>query len=357
MPLSVTQGPSYNVSVGSGSGNQGTSRNTRKKTNIGGLLSGGAPSRQPANSASSRRLGVGTISAKQLNTTGQTVKTFSSGNRSLSTPSSQVNDSISRLTAEIAALTAAQNSFVAAPSFDFQGNLARARTNAKSTISPTYVDKLELFINGQKAKRDQKESEAELARESLELDFNQSIDNIDRSRTRTNEDSSFNLAEIDRNEDQFQTLEGRQFDDQRLEQIASVVSGGGGGSGVDRRLLSAQIENRNLESEAQVRQFTNEKRVEELGRTRTLEDLAASEEITQLSRELGDRGINLSLDSFVENQGIEERYERFSLQLEESQAIRQETQAFEQKGQQDFVASLRAQGRNREAERFAELYL
>lgn len=212
------------------------------------------------------------------------------------------------------------------PAIDYAGLTAQARAQAEASTNPYYQQLLNNLLNEQKVQRTQKQESTQFTIGQFEKDLENTLAANEVSRGRTTEDTARNIANINTQEDQFQTDSGQKYESDRLQQAQQLAAGGQVGGLANQQQESLQQQN----ATAEQRQLaTNQlgRDEQELSKARTFEDLATSGRLAGEKKESGVKQANVDLANFIELQGLELTDKKTSLETNRARDIESKTAA------------------------------
>jgi hypothetical protein len=207
----------------------------------------------------------------------------------------------------IYATLSSYNNRVYAPQKNYAAISAQSRANAESAVNPLYTSQLTQFLEGQGIKRAQQQAQYSTNISNLEESLKNKLEENRIAGDRTAEDVATKEADIANTADQYQTDTGQQFDAARLDLARKSSTGGLG----QQAQVQAQTL-RNTDEARKTTEFKQAKDQQELFKTRTFEDLARSGKLAGQSTETGKKQEKFNLDSYIANQGIDEKQYRSS---------------------------------------------
>ena len=243
------------------------------------------------------------------------------------------------------------------PSFNYADTYSRAQNTAASTVNPIYTDKLNKYLEGKRIRSGQKTTEIERNKQDIATALQQSIEDTNLARGRTEEDATMRMGDITSNENSFQRNEGRQFDQARSALLGDVANAGLTESGVGQNIVQNAVTDRNLASEDQTREFNNARRDTEVFRTRTLADLDTTSAREQGAATRRTEGEDISLRNFIENENFDEGQFRLTNEAERIGSINAATNDAYNKILAQTIASLAGSGaRAQDIALFKQIY-
>lgn len=289
-----------------------------------------------------------TMNGVQYNFAGDPIGRDPGYNQANGSTSSNNDQAIFDLQAELRALRNSQPYVPKLPEFDILGNYTRAKNKAESQVNPLYEKKLTDFLQNQTRKITQRQNAADLERSGVAAELQALLDANNVSRTRTNEDVNQQIADINYQEGNFQKDEGQVNEAERQALIQDIASAGLTTSGLGRQRVADQQRIRNTVSERQIKAFNDDRDARELYRTRTFEDLATSDVLAQGQATRKNQGIDLDLEAYMDDLAYEEKLFRVSNELERGSAVLNAAEANRRSGVDEFIGSLINSGRRAE---------
>lgn len=245
---------------------------------------------------------------------------------------------------EIAQLRAQIEAMPKLPTYNTTEAWARAQKTATKAVNPVYQDKLNNQLNIYKAKKTQKTTEVTRGKEDLDTQQRYLMEDIGTDKVRTEQDTASKIAESLYQEGQFQDAEGTAFDRANRQARSELATAGLTTSGLGQQALEEQVLERNIASADQVRSFENQRATQELLKTRTFEDLdtkgTRGQELTTRQKQ----DLDIELNNFITNLGLEETQFRHNLEAERLGAVFDATQNAYNTDIRNWLAGLSGQG-------------
>lgn len=229
---------------------------------------------------------------------------------------------------------------VYAPKLDIAAVNAQARQAAEGAVNPYYTKALNEFLAGQAQKRQQQQTQYDTNVKNLEDTLKQNLEQSQVTRGRTTEDVATNQAQINQTADQYQTDQGQQFTQDRLNQARQLASAGlTGGLGAQQAQNATTA--RNTQEGRQEQQYQQQRDTQALFKGRTFEDLAKSDTQAQTSTEKGKTQEKFNLDTYIQNSQADEQNQRNSLEKARLQDIASNQQQQAKLAFQQYLAGIR----------------
>lgn len=228
-------------------------------------------------------------------------------------------------------------------SFDILGNYKRAQSQAEKAVNPRYNKLLQDFLAGQAEKKKIARGRFDLAKESNQLELQNTLRENQVARGRTTEDFMSAIQQLGEQETNFQEDSGRQFDtDRRMLAEQNAASGMTTSMGAARMFEATDL--RNISEERQVKEFNNQREAKQLFRDRTFEDLARGDEYARKISAQRDKEAKFDLDSYLTELAQEERTRRADLEFQRLTDIINQTGTYEKQGKMEFLRQLATGG-------------
>ena len=258
--------------------------------------------------------------------------------------------------AQIRAQTAAANAPL--PAFDTAANRAKAQAQAGSSVNPVYQDMLNNFLRNQATKTAQQKAQAEMNRGTIDTGLNQTLEDTALGRTRTTEDTTNAMGDIQFGENTYQRQEGRQFDAARTALLGGLADAGLTESGLGSGQVANAVTDRNIASEAQTQEFDTARRDTQLNFTRKLADFDTADVRAQGGAESSKKQVDFDLQSYLDNAANSESDYRYQNEQERQAAIDAAAKANYSTYVSDAIAALAQQGTNANVlARFGQAYM
>lgn len=252
---------------------------------------------------------------------------------------------------ELAAMRSERNQLAAQlaaqpvlPDFDILGGYNRAKKQATRAVTPLYNKKLNLFLEGQGIKKQEKKQTYGLERENNRMGLANQLEDNQTTRTRTGEDLLNVLQDIVGNRENFLQDEGTEFDDARRGLQEDIAAGGATDTGLGQQAIGRQMTDRNISSERQMEEFENQEAAKRLLATRSISDLATSDTRSKQQKGQLDKAAKIDFDSYMKSLANEEKSFRLTNQLERSLEIARQSQSLYNQDVAKFIAGLGGQG-------------
>lgn len=215
---------------------------------------------------------------------------------------------------------------VYAPKLDIAGMNAQARSAAENAVNPYYTKALNDYLEKAAFSRSVQQKQTETGIKNLEDSLANTLEQNAVTQERTAQDTTTNMDQIARTADQFQTDSGTDFDKARIAQArAAAVAGTTGGTSAAAQ-QDLQAGNATAETR-QTQQFQDQKDQQQLFKDRTFEDITHSNSQATTSKEKGVKQANFDLDTFIQNQALEEKDTRNSLEKSRVQDVAANSQS------------------------------
>lgn len=230
------------------------------------------------------------------------------------------------------------------PYFDVMGNYTKAQQQAAANVSPLFQKKFNDFVSRQQIELGRTQTDTATNKSLLQTELDRTLQDTGLKRTRTGEDVATNIGQINLQEGQFQDDEGQQFAEALTGVRSANAEAGLTFSGLGARAEDKALTNRNTASERQVQQYADSRQAQEQLKTRTFEDLFNVDSRATEDKTTKTKALDLNLERFIEDQGLEKEEFRLQNESERLGAIIGQTGEYEKAGAREFVASLRARG-------------
>ena len=230
------------------------------------------------------------------------------------------------------------------PQFDIMANYNRARSQAQKAVNPLYSKYLKDFLAKQSVLKQNKQGSTALTKQGNALDLSQTLGENEVSRGRSAEDTAAAVQKLTEQEGQMQQDTGTQFDIERRQNAEALAAAGMTTSGIGQNQMFEQQDQRNISEDRQVKEFNNQRDAKQLFHSRTLEDLARGDKNAQDVSAQKDKEAQFDLDAYLRELATDETQFRTENEVKRLADINQQSQTFERKGTQQFLASLAGAG-------------
>jgi hypothetical protein len=193
------------------------------------------------------------------------------------------------------------------PKFNYAANYAKAQQQAAKAVNPVYKDKLNAYLEKANVALNQEKVQTTRNKEDISTALAQALDDSATSRTRTAEDTTTQLGDVNASENTFQTQEGRAFDQARTALLGDVSNAGLTESGIGQGQVANAVTDRNIASADQTRQFSAKRRDINTLSSRTLADLDTADVRSKGTAERKTGQEDIDLNNFIQNAGLEEK--------------------------------------------------
>lgn len=295
---------------------------------------------------------------------GQTSTGATVYNPTPTTPAYDPNGAIAA--ANAAATTAAQNlaaiqAQVAAlpklPAYDTTAAYASAQKAATAAVDPVYQDKLNQYLQQEQlttAETTRKEGETEAG---IATTLGQQTEDNATNRTRTGEDQTTKIGDVNTNEGNFQQDSGTAFDRARSALLGTVAGSGLTTSGIGQGQVAASTADRNQAEKEQTQTFDASRRDINTAATRTFADLATSDTRNTSAAATNTTQAKEGLQDYIDNANLDEQNFRTTNESDRQAAISGATQQEYSTGVNNFIASLIGSGaRSQDVQLAKEIY-
>jgi hypothetical protein len=205
------------------------------------------------------------------------------------------------------------SAYVTPPKLDYAALQAQARKSAENAVNPYYTKQLNDFLARQAAQKQQQEQQTQMNIQSLEENLTNTLQGNETKKTRTSEDVATDVANINQQEDIFQTDTGQAADAGRIQQARDLAQSGLTG-GMGAQQVESAVDKRNTAEARQGAEFDQARAQQELFKGRTFEDLARSGELATKAKEKGVTQATFDLDNYIKNQGFETESKKSELE-------------------------------------------
>jgi len=244
------------------------------------------------------------------------------------------------------------------PVFDTAAARAKAQAAAGTTVNPVYQDMLNNYLTAQATKAAQQKTQAEMNRGTIDTGLTQSLEDTALGRTRTTEDTTNAMGDIQFGENTFQRQEGRAFDAARTALLGNVSDAGLTESGLGSGQVANAVTDRNIASDAQTQEFENARRDTQLNFSRKLADFDTSDVRAQGSADSSKKQVDFDLQSYLDNAANDENDYRYQNERQRQAEIDSATNANYASYVRDAIAALQRSGANASVvARFGQAYM
>ena len=190
-----------------------------------------------------------------------------------------------------------------AANYDVAGANARARQAAEASQNPLYSKYLNDFLENARIKQDQERKKADMANKGLDTALRYTTEDVKSDKTRTAEDVTTNMNQINTAADEFQVDTGTEDNIRRIEEARKLAaSGQTGGLAAQQKETTQQA--RNTGEERQGAQFDAKKQEQQVFKARTFEDLAKTQTRANETNKAGKEKVKFDLDAYITDFGV-----------------------------------------------------
>lgn len=209
-------------------------------------------------------------------------------------PQPDPNALLAKYTAELRALQTQVAQQPKIYSYDVAGASAKARAAAEQNINPYYTQQLNKFLEQEQIKQQRAKEDAGTSSQMIDQALQDALTASQTQRSRTEQDATTKLGDVQNASDYYQNTEGNVFDKARSALLTNVAQSGLTTSGLGQQQANEQVANRNIESNQQTRSFNAQTQAINTLKTRTFEDLQTGD--TQSSRNAGQKKASVQVD-------------------------------------------------------------
>lgn len=220
----------------------------------------------------------------------------------------------------------------------------QAAQMATAAVSPIYQQKMSDFLHGQSVALQQQQASTNTAKTALDTTLANSLADTQTQRTRTSEDTTANIGDINATQDYNARTGGLSFDTAQRALTEGTGAAGTGESGLGRQQVTAAATSYGLQSNEQVRQSTNKVAAANTLMNRTFEDLGTSDTRSTATNVTGKANLEVNLQNFIQNQGLDLTNEQHAEDLAKAEDIAGQTGTNEQKLVNQWLQSLAGKG-------------
>lgn len=259
--------------------------------------------------------------------------------------------STSNLDAQIAALNAQtralQNQLAAQPRLPYYNTSAAwatAQKAAQGVVDPVYTDKLNQYLQKEQLGIKQSTEQQQAQAADIQTQLQQALQDVATGRTRTGQDQATQLGDVATNETNYQTNEGRAFDQARTALLGGISNAGLTTSGIGKQQETQAITDRNVASGQQTGQFETARRDINTNATRTFEDLSTTENRSNVKATTDTAASQKALQDFIDNAKLDEQGFRTQNEADRLGALATESGNQYKSQVANFIASLVGSG-------------
>lgn len=262
------------------------------------------------------------------------------------------------ITAAIAAASRQRAYQPKLPAFDINANLNTAKTRAEQSLRPMYDQAWGNYMNLYNTQVANKNQSATYQREGVEQARTYTREDNATSRTRAAEDHAGAIQQLDTQEGQFQTDEGREFDIARRALQEQTAASGLTTSGLGQQAIGDQLSQRNVASERQTAEFDQQRDLKTLLKERTFEDLFRGDLRADEKATYENKGIQLDLDTYLSEAAAQMQKDRFAHEEKYVADVAGEAKMLAEQQIRDWLTGLAQSGRDaRDIQYASQVYL
>ncbi|HET8708927.1 MAG TPA: hypothetical protein VFL85_01460 [Candidatus Saccharimonadales bacterium] len=230
------------------------------------------------------------------------------------------------------------------PYYNTTAALTSAQKKATSLVNPVYVDNLNRYLAKQQAGIGQQTELTGLNKKSLQTALEQTLQDTELNKQRTQEDLTTKLGDINQTETNYQTDEGAAFDKARTALLGNIANSGLTTSGIGQQQEAQAITDRNQASKEQTQQFSNQRRDVNTLATRTFADLETGATRAKSDTTAKQHVEDVNLKDYIQNAKLDEKDFRASNEQARLDAVAKATGQQYQAGLAKFIAGLIGSG-------------
>lgn len=228
--------------------------------------------------------------------------------------------------------------------YDITGSWNKAREMATQAVSPIYQQKMTDFVNRQTQELGRKREDVSSGKSALDLALGRLMQDTQLTRTRTEEDTTKNIGDINAAQAFNARQEGLSFDEANRSLNENLGATGMATSGLgQQRVAETQGARREMSNE-QVRQTENKVEATRTLMTRTFQDLETKETRSTEDTATGKAKLDLDLERFIQDQAYEKDQTSKQLELEKAADIAQKSIGIQGQLVDQWIASLAGKG-------------
>lgn len=244
----------------------------------------------------------------------------------------------------MAALNASRTPTPRFINYDIGASWNKAREEATKAVSPIYQQKMTDFINRQQQELTRKRDDTASGKSALDQALERLLGDTTLQRTRTEEDATTNINDINAAQAFSARNEGLNFDAANRALNEGLGATGLADTGLGQQQVQETQMARREQSNEQVRQTDNKIEATKTLMNRTFQDLEikdtqAGEDTTQSKQKL-----DLDLERFIQDQSFEKDQTSKQLELEKAADIAQKQIGVQKQLVDQWIASLSGQG-------------
>ncbi len=245
------------------------------------------------------------------------------------------------LQAIIAATRTPQPRFI---NYDITGSWNKAREMATQAVSPIYQQKMTDFINRQQQELGRKQTDTVTGKSALDQALARLMEDTGTQRTRTAEDTTANIQDINDTLAFNTRAESLNYD----AASRALTEGLGAGNMADSGLGQQQLQEANLarreQSNETIRQSENKVEAQNTLMNRTFQDLELKETRSSQDTTSGKQKLDLDLERFIEDQAYERDQTQKDLDLKKAADIASKSIGIQGQLVDQWIASLSGKG-------------
>lgn len=228
--------------------------------------------------------------------------------------------------------------------YDIGASWDKARQMATQAVSPIYQQKMTDFINRQKVELTREKADVATGKEALDLKLARLLEDTGLTRTRTAEDTEFNIQDIRDAQAFADRSEGLNFDAASRALTEGLSAGNMAQSGLGQQQIQEnQLVRRDMSNE-QVRQMDNKIEAQNTLMNRTFQDLEVKEVRGKEDTVSGKKQLDLNLERFIQDQAYEKDQQFKQWELEKAADIAQKSIGLQGQLVDQWLASLAGKG-------------
>lgn len=236
----------------------------------------------------------------------------------------------------------------AAANYDVAAANARARAAAEGAQNPLYSKYLNQFLDNARLQQKQEQQKTDMINKELDQSLARTTADTATNKTRTTEDVSANMGQINTAADEFQTDSGTENAIARIEEARNLAASGQTGGLAAQQQETTQA-NRNTSEKRQEAQFQTKRDEQQIFKARTFEDLGKALTRKTEDTATGKKKAKFDLDVYISQYGVGKdikssgyNVKAFADKNEQArqQAIAESQQEYARKNFEQFVSTL-----------------
>lgn len=229
-------------------------------------------------------------------------------------------------------------------SLDVSGVWNKAKEMANNAVSPIYQQKMNDFIARQQVELARQKSDTDTAKGALDTTLSRNLEDTGTARTRTQEDTNTNIADINASQEFASREGGLDYDAAQRALIEGVSAAGTADTGMGRQQVNESARKYSSMSNEQVRQADNKVAASKTLLNRTFEDLEREDTRNTEDTSAKKGRLDLDLERFIEDQNFDRDQEQKNQEIQKQQDIYQQANQYQGQLVNQWIQSLKGAG-------------